>query len=90
MKYIAMGPFKDLVREFCQDLEKSAVKYADSKEFKNSQYNDYTAHDLLDCISNEDREEVRAVLVCLLHYKLNDRFYQSSAEKAHFQRFKGA
>ena len=89
MKYIAMTQFKELVLEFCQELEKSAIKYVESKEFKTSQYNEYVAHDLLDAIMNEDREEVRVVLNCLLHYKLQDRFYQSSAEKEHFRRFKG-
>lgn len=90
MKYVALGPFKELISEFCQELEKSAIKYAESKEFKNSEYNEYTANELLEAITNEDREEVRATLVCLLHYKLIDRFYQSSAEKQHFIRFKGA
>jgi hypothetical protein len=89
MKYLAMNPFKDLIRKFCQELEKSAIKFADSKEFKKSIYNDLTADQLLDTIMQEDREDVRAVLVCLLHYKLNERFYQSSAEKQHFKRFKG-
>ncbi|MEN9919943.1 MAG: hypothetical protein RL662_2379 [Bacteroidota bacterium] len=89
MKYIAMGPFKDLIKEFCKELEKSALKYATSQEFKTSEYNEYTANELLEAITNEDREEVRATLVCLLHYKLIDRFYQSSAEKQHFTRFKG-
>ncbi len=89
MKYIAMTQFKELVLEFCQELEKSATKYVESNEFKTSQYNEYVAKDLLEAIMNEDREEVRVVLVCLLHYKLQDRFYQSSAEKEHFRRFKG-
>jgi hypothetical protein len=89
MKYIAMNPFKDLIRKFCQELEKSAIKFVESKEFKNSIYNELTADELLDTIMQEDREDVRAVLVCLLHFKLMERYYQSSEEKQHFKRFKG-
>lgn len=89
MKYVAAGSLKDLIREFTKELEESALKFVDSKDFKNSTYNDYTAEQLLDTIKNEDHEGIRAALVCLFHYKLKDRFYQSSAEKQHFTRFKG-
>ena len=89
MKYVAMDPLKNLIREFAKELEESALKFVDSKGFKQSTYNDYTADQLLDTIKNEDHEGIRAALVCLFHYKLKDRFYQSLAEKQHFQRFKG-
>jgi len=89
MKYIAMRSFKELILKFCEELEEGAIKYAESKEFKNSAYNEYTADQLLDAARDEDNEAVRAVLVCLFHYKLMDRFYQSREEKEHFKRFKG-
>lgn len=90
MKYIAMESLKNLIHKFCQEVETAAIKYAESSEFKKSPYNDYTAEQLLDAIMNEDHEGVRATLVCLLHYKMMDRFYQTVEEKQHFMRFKGA
>jgi len=89
MKYIAMNPFKELIRKFCKEVEMGALKFVESPEFKKSVYNELTADELLDTIMQEDREDVRTVLVCFLHFKLMDRFYQSSAEKEHFTRFKG-
>ncbi len=88
MKYIAAITFKNLLRKYFDELKTKALKFADSKEFKQSEYHDYTAIDLLEAINNEDHEEKRAVLVCLLHYKLEHFMYQTTAEKRHFERFK--
>lgn len=89
MKYVAMGPLKELIRKFASEVEESALKYIESKDFKKSSYNDYTAEELLDAIRDEDHEGTRAALVCLFHYKLKHRYYQSLEEKQHFTRFKG-
>lgn len=89
MKYVAMGQYKDLIRKFCNELEHAAIKYVESKDFKGSTYNEYTAEQLLDTIRDEEDEGIRTALVCLFHYKLLTRFHQSVAEKQHFAKFKG-
>lgn len=88
MKYIASTTFKILLNDYFEELKTKGLKFADSKEFKQSDYHDYTALDLLEAINNEDHEEKRAVLVCMLHYKLEHFMYQSTAERRHFEKFK--
>ena len=75
MRYIAMIPFKALVREFCHKLEEAAIKFVESKEFQKSEYDHYSDVDLLDAINHEDHEEKRAVLLCVLHYKIEHNFF---------------
>ena len=78
MRYVAMIPFKGLFREYCAQLEKQGIKYIESKEFKKSEYDHYSSYDLLEAINNEDSEERRAVLTCLLHYKIEHKFFTKS------------
>jgi hypothetical protein len=83
-----MVAYKILIRTFCKDLENAAIKYVESKEFKNSPYNNYTAFELLEAINTELHEEKRAALLCLLNYKLERKFFMSHDERKHFQHFK--
>jgi hypothetical protein len=89
VKYLAPVTFRNLIVKYCDELKDKSIKFANSKEFKTSEYHDYTAVDLVEAIHNEDHEDRRAVLVCMLHYKLEHFMYQTTAERRHFERFKG-
>lgn len=73
MKNLNIIPFKALVKNFCQELSVASIGYIESDEFKKSQYDLYTPHDLLEAINNEEYEHKRTVLLCLLHYKIESK-----------------
>jgi hypothetical protein len=79
MKDIAMIPFKNLVKSFCKELEESSIKYIESDEFKKSEYDLYTPHDLLDAMMNEEYEHKRLVILCLLHYKIERKLFNPAS-----------
>jgi hypothetical protein len=73
MKNLQLIPFKALVKNFCQELSSASISYIESDEFKTSQYDLYSPKDLLEAINNEEYEHKRTVLLCLLHYKMENR-----------------
>jgi len=76
-----MISFKILIEEFCDELKRKSIKYVESKEFKKSEYDHYTAIDLVEAINNEEHEEKRAALTCLLHYKIEHRFFPTQLQR---------
>lgn len=69
MNNLPMIPFRNLVKQYCRDLEESTIAYIQSQEFRKSEYDKYTKADLVQAICNEEREDIRAVLCCLLVFK---------------------
>ena len=87
MKYVGLQSLKDLIRKYNDEVKEFALKYVESKEFRQAKYNDMTARQLLRVISNEDHEGKRAALICLLNYKMDKKIYVTMSEKRHFHKF---
>lgn len=93
MKYIYFPDLKVLFEEMCDQIKEKGIEFLESKEFKKSDYNNYTARQLLEIINQEDREEKRAALLCFLHYKMNRvkkntlGLYTSQDERRHYEIF---
>jgi len=88
MKDIQLVEFKKGMKNYLEAITKCSMSYVASDEFKKSQYDLYTAHDLLEAINSEEREEVRQALIFMLHYKTERNLFKASiAFKSSFSRY---
>jgi len=81
MKNVAMIPFKLLVKEYIVELSVATMEYIQSDEFKKSEYDLYSEADLIDAIKNEEFDNKRLALVCLLHYKAERGLFSNRANQ---------
>jgi hypothetical protein len=73
MKDIHMSQFKGFVKQVSQELLNATLLYIQSEEFRKSEYDKYSAHDLADAIESEEYEYKRFALYSLLQYRAEQR-----------------